>query len=192
MRNMPRAPSASVCWGRCSHACFCKSGQSRPYALCLAPPAGPDGQLPGRHAGGARAAWHMATCRAHTRPCHRHATWSATEVAPHASHQRCNALLKLLCAISTEHPSPLSLSAPRRPPACRQDRYGRMAAAAQSFIIVQFGLSCFRRRAAPPGSPQPQPPAYSAATFNFYLFPRPPEGVRMTERDSLAPAEYWD
>ncbi|EFJ39774.1 hypothetical protein VOLCADRAFT_108501 [Volvox carteri f. nagariensis] len=55
-----------------------------------------------------------------------------------------------------------------------QDRYTRTAAAAQSFIITQFGLSCFRRQ------PEPGPGGearYLAATFNFYLFPRPPEGA---------------
>lgn len=41
-------------------------------------------------------------------------------------------------------------------------------------MINQFGLSCFKRL-------RPDGPAgerrYAAATFNFYLFPRPPEGV---------------
>ncbi|KAG2487082.1 hypothetical protein HYH03_014327 [Edaphochlamys debaryana] len=54
-----------------------------------------------------------------------------------------------------------------------QDRYTRTAAAAQSFIITQFGLSAFKRLL--PDGPGGRR-RYAAATFNFYLFPRPPEG----------------
>ncbi|KAG2424232.1 hypothetical protein HYH02_015217 [Chlamydomonas schloesseri] len=54
-----------------------------------------------------------------------------------------------------------------------QDRYNRTAASAHAYVINQFGLSCFKRL-------KPDGPAgerrYAAATFNFYLFPRPPEG----------------
>ncbi|KAG2427674.1 hypothetical protein HXX76_012323 [Chlamydomonas incerta] len=54
-----------------------------------------------------------------------------------------------------------------------QDRYNRTAASAHAYVINQFGLSCFKRL-------RPDGPAgerrYAAATFNFYLFPRPPEG----------------
>ncbi|GFR48725.1 hypothetical protein Agub_g10682 [Astrephomene gubernaculifera] len=61
-----------------------------------------------------------------------------------------------------------------------QDRYQRTSAAAHAFIITQFGLSCFKRtpaagEAAGAGGAA-APPSYRAATFNFYLFPRPPEG----------------
>ncbi|GLC47457.1 hypothetical protein PLESTM_002076300, partial [Pleodorina starrii] len=90
-----------------------------------------------------------------------------------------------------------------------QDRYSRYSAAAQSFVITQFGLSCFRRCCDHEGeqkgeqegegegegqgeqeggrggagpspssssSPSSCPTRYLAATFNFYLFPRPQEG----------------
>ncbi|KXZ50071.1 hypothetical protein GPECTOR_18g5 [Gonium pectorale] len=62
-----------------------------------------------------------------------------------------------------------------------QDRYNRTAAAAQQYVITQFGLSCFKRLPAAEGEGQGAGEDggerhYTAATFNFYLFPRPPEG----------------
>ncbi|GIL80439.1 hypothetical protein Vretifemale_9634 [Volvox reticuliferus] len=54
-----------------------------------------------------------------------------------------------------------------------EDRYARIARAAQSFVINQFGLSCFQRQEEPgPGGET----MYLAATFNFYLFPRSAKG----------------
>lgn len=43
-------------------------------------------------------------------------------------------------------------------------RFAKMAESSKAFVITQFGLSCFE--ACGPG-------AYSARTFNFYVFPRP-------------------
>lgn len=57
-------------------------------------------------------------------------------------------------------------------------RYTRTAAAAHQYVINQFGLSCFKRQLPDgPGGVR----RYTAATFNFYLFPRPAE-VRLDDR----------
>ncbi|PNH12351.1 Poly(A)-specific ribonuclease PARN [Tetrabaena socialis] len=52
--------------------------------------------------------------------------------------------------------------------------YTRTAAAAHSFVITQFGISCFKRLT-PGGEGAEGEPRYLAATFNFYVFPRPAE-----------------
>ncbi|GIL60258.1 hypothetical protein Vafri_14886 [Volvox africanus] len=54
-----------------------------------------------------------------------------------------------------------------------EERYARIARAAQSFVINQFGLSCFQRQEEPGPDGETQ---YLAATFNFYLFPRSARG----------------
>lgn len=62
-----------------------------------------------------------------------------------------------------------------------QDRYTRTAAAAHQYVINQFGLSCFKRQLPDgPGGVR----RYTAATFNFYLFPRPAEGAAASATSS--------
>ncbi len=69
----------------------------------------------------------------------------------------------------------LSRLATYKPTAARCGvRWTRIAASANAFVINQFGLSCFRRLSEPGVDGEPR---YLAATFNFYLFPRPADNV---------------
>ena len=47
-------------------------------------------------------------------------------------------------------------------------RYTKLASSAHAFVINQFGISAFKQ-ADGSGSG-----AYTASTFNFYIFPEPP------------------
>jgi hypothetical protein len=49
------------------------------------------------------------------------------------------------------------------------DRYVKAAAAAEQFLVVQFGLSAFVW--------QPESNSYNVRSFNFHLFPSPQEDV---------------
>jgi poly(A)-specific ribonuclease len=49
------------------------------------------------------------------------------------------------------------------------DRYVKAAAAAEQFLVVQFGLSAFVWR--------PESNSYNVRSFNFHLFPSPQEDV---------------
>ncbi|KAG1655504.1 hypothetical protein FOA52_008523 [Chlamydomonas sp. UWO 241] len=55
------------------------------------------------------------------------------------------------------------------------DRYARLRESSQSFVVNQFGLSCFTAapRAADSSTNHPAGLGYTASTFNFYLFPEP-------------------
>jgi poly(A)-specific ribonuclease len=61
------------------------------------------------------------------------------------------------------------------------DRYIKAAAAAEQFLVVQFGLSAFVW--------QPESSRYNVRSFNFHLFPSPQEDVDarfMCQASSLA------
>ncbi len=76
-------------------------------------------------------------------------------------------------------------SLPRFRPHTSAYRYTRTAAAAQQYVITQFGLSCFKRQLPDgPGGVR----RYTAATFNFYVFPRPAE-VRRAVNILVLPVE---
>ena len=49
-------------------------------------------------------------------------------------------------------------------------RYNKLKESSHSYIINQFGLSCFKHSSAP-GSPLGS--SWEASTFNFYIFPEP-------------------
>ena len=53
-----------------------------------------------------------------------------------------------------------------------QDRYLRAKNTAQSFLVLQFGLSVFHLRRG----------RYEAETFTFYTFPRPCRAARTDRR----------
>ena len=53
-------------------------------------------------------------------------------------------------------------------------RYARLRESAQSYMVNQVGVSCFKY--VPQGAKGPrgeQGPGYVASTFNFYVFPEP-------------------
>ena len=69
-----------------------------------------------------------------------------------------------------------------------EQRYNKLLAASQSFIIWQFGLSALKwvpARLASAGEAAPQPGAqghYEARTFNFYVFPHPNDAAGWDRR----------
>lgn len=47
-------------------------------------------------------------------------------------------------------------------------RYEKMCESTKSFIITQYGLSCFEKLPTSPG----ERPEYASRTFNFWIFPQ--------------------